>query len=132
LKKVLFILCLSINIPNATFIILAFLQPSNVYFIGSIVTFEKFCFGFGSVGLMLYMMQQLAPGPYKTAHYAFGTALMSLCMMLMGMASGFLTGIFGNGSGAYVPFFVFVMIATIPSFIVTWFAPFHNSDGVNN
>jgi PAT family beta-lactamase induction signal transducer AmpG len=29
----------------------------------------------------------------------------------------------------YVAYFVFVMVATIPSFIVCWKAPFHHDDG---
>jgi PAT family beta-lactamase induction signal transducer AmpG len=127
LKNVLFILCAAVNIPNATYLILGYLQPENVYLIGTIVTLEKLFWGFGSVGHMLYMMQQLAPGPYKTAHYAFGTALMGLCMMLTGMASGYVHEFVGG----YIPFFFFVMVATIPSFAVTWFAPFHHSDGVD-
>jgi len=28
----------------------------------------------------------------------------------------------------YVSYFAFVMTATIPSFIVTWFAPFHHKE----
>jgi PAT family beta-lactamase induction signal transducer AmpG len=40
------------------------------------VVIEKFFFGFGSVGFMIYLMQQLAPGKYTTTHYAFGTGLM--------------------------------------------------------
>ena len=137
LKKVLFILCLAVNVPNATYLLLGFFQPENVYFIGTVVTLEKFFFGFGSVGQMLYMMQQLAPGKYQTAHYAFGTALMGLCMMLTGMASGYINDYLGKTFGAglpnpFIPFFIFVIIATLPSFLVTWFAPFHHSDGVND
>ena len=137
LKKVLFILALAVNVPNATYIVLGYFQPDNVYFIGTIVTLEKFFFGFGSVGQMLYMMQQLAPGKYQTAHYAFGTALMGLCMMLTGMSSGYINEFVGATFGAsfnnpFIPFFIFVVVATIPSFLVTWFAPFHHSDGVND
>jgi PAT family beta-lactamase induction signal transducer AmpG len=28
-----------------------------------------------------------------------------------------------------VSYFGFVMVATIPSFLATWFAPFHHDDG---
>ncbi len=124
LKPVLFLLCIAINVPNATYLVLGYLRPDDIVLVGSLVTLEKFWFGFGSVGHMLYMMQQLAPGPYQTAHYAFGTALMGLCMMLAGMASGFVY----EAAGGYVPFFYFVMVATIPSFVVTWLAPFHVGD----
>jgi PAT family beta-lactamase induction signal transducer AmpG len=46
---------------------------------------------------------------------------MGLCMMLTGMVSGVLQQAMG-----YVGYFVFVMAATIPSFIICWFAPFYH------
>jgi PAT family beta-lactamase induction signal transducer AmpG len=75
---------------------------------------------------MIYLMQQLAPGKYTTTHYAFGTGLMGLCNMVTGMVSGHLQEMMG-----YVSYFWFVMAATIPSFLATWFAPFHQDDGMN-
>lgn len=124
--KVLFFLCCMMNIPNATYIYLGMTQPESYGFIGAVVTAEKFGFGFGAVGHMIYMMQQLAPGKYKTAHYAIGTALMGFCMMSTGMVSGYIKTWLGELS--YVPYFWFVMLATIPSFIVTWLAPFYITD----
>jgi PAT family beta-lactamase induction signal transducer AmpG len=38
-----------------------------------VVLIEKFGYGLGTVGMMLYMMQELSPGRYRTAHYAFAT-----------------------------------------------------------
>lgn len=124
--RVLLLLCCLMNVPNATYIYLGTTQPESVALIGTVVTAEKFGFGFGAVGHMIYMMQQLAPGKYKTAHYAFGTALMGFCMMSTGMVSGYIKTWLGETS--YVPYFWFVMLATIPSFVVTWFAPFHVTD----
>ncbi|HMU68170.1 MAG TPA: MFS transporter, partial [Cellvibrionaceae bacterium] len=121
LKKVLFPLCCMVNVPNITFLFLAIYQPSNQPLIASLIVIEQFFFGVGSVGFMIYMMQQLAPGKYSTAHYAFGTALMGLCMMVTGMISGTLQQHMG-----YEHYFIFVMIATIPSFLITWYAPFHH------
>lgn len=120
LRKTLFPLCVCVNIPNVTFLLLAMFRPENYALIASGVVVEQFFFGIGSVGFMIYMMQQLAPGKYATTHYAFGTALMALCMILTGMVSGYLQQMMG-----YVGYFVFVMIATIPSFLICWFAPFH-------
>ena len=120
LKSALMLLCIAINVPNATYIFLAITQPTDLALITGVVTFEKLGFGFGSVGHMIYMMQQIAPGRYKTAHYAFATGLMGLCMQTTGMVSGYLQQAMG-----YTMYFVFVMVATIPSFIVTWLAPFH-------
>ena len=123
LARSLFLLCCAVNIPNVTFLLMSIYQPSNLWLICAGVATEKFFFGFGSVGFMIYLMQQLAPGKYTTTHYAFGTGLMGLCMMVTGVVSGHLQQMLG-----YVSYFGFVMIATIPSFLVTWFAPFHHKE----
>ena len=47
-----------------------------------------FGYGFGFVGVILVMMQEIAPGKYQTAHYAFATALMNLGLMIPGTVSG--------------------------------------------
>jgi MFS transporter, PAT family, beta-lactamase induction signal transducer AmpG len=125
LKRTLFILCCAVNIPNLTFLAMAIALPSDAWTIAAGVIIEKFFFGFGSVGYMIYLMQQLAPGKYTTTHYAFGTGLMGLCMLVTGIVSGVLQEYLG-----YVSYFVAVMIATIPSFLATWFAPFHHDDGM--
>jgi PAT family beta-lactamase induction signal transducer AmpG len=44
--------------------------------------------------------------------------------MVTGVLSGYLQEMMG-----YVTYFVFVMVATIPSFIVCWKAPFYHDDG---
>lgn len=119
LQPTLFGLCLAINVPNATYIWLSLAQPSSVGVITTVVVLEKLFFGIGAVGHMIYLMQQLAPGRYQTAHYAFGTGLMGLCMTATGLVSGVLQEWMG-----YRGYFVFVMVATIPSFIVTMRAPF--------
>ena len=127
LKRTLFLLCCAVNIPNATFLAMSIALPSDPWMIAAGVIVEKFFFGFGSVGYMIYLMQQLAPGKYTTTHYAFGTGLMGLCMMVTGTISGMLQEYLG-----YVSYFVAVMIATIPSFLATWFAPFHHDDGMGS
>jgi PAT family beta-lactamase induction signal transducer AmpG len=120
LKATLFVLCCAVNIPNVTFLIMSVVHPSSLVAIGAGVVIEKFFFGFGSVGFMIYLMQQLAPGKYMTTHYAFGTGLMGLCGMVTGVISGHLQQALG-----YTSYFVFVMAATIPSFLACWFAPFN-------
>ena len=123
LRKSLFILCLCLNVPNVTFLILSQTLPSNYYVIAGIVTLEKLGWGIGCVGHMIYMMQQIAPGPYRTAHYTFATALMGACMMTTGAVSGYLQSLVG-----YHWFFIIVLFAAAPSVLVTIFAPFHNPD----
>lgn len=123
LKSTLFVLCCAVNIPNATFLVMSIYLPSSLVLIGLGVVIEKFFFGFGAVGFMIYLMQQLAPGKYTTTHYAFGTGVMGLCGLVTGVVSGYLQEAMG-----YIAYFWFVMAATIPSFIATWFAPFHHAE----
>ena len=120
LKRSLMFLCVMLNVPDLAFVYLSYALPTNVPWITTVITLEMFGYGIGSVSLMLYMMQQIAPGPYKTAHYAISTGFMALTMMLTGMASGAIQDAVG-----YKTFFIIACIATIPSFIITWFAPFN-------
>lgn len=123
LKKTLMILCISFNVPFAMYALLAFFQPENLYIIAGAVMFEYFGYGFGFVGLILYIMQQIAPGKYKTAHFAFADGIMALGFMLPSMLSGVLSDWVG-----YKVFFIWVIFATIPSFLMTYFAPFTNKE----
>jgi PAT family beta-lactamase induction signal transducer AmpG len=123
LKKSLFILCCFFNIPFAVYAFLAITQPTSLWVIGSAVVLEYFGYGFGFVGLMLFMMQQVAPGKYKMAHYAFATGIMNLGFMIPSMLSGYISDWLG-----YRHFFLWVLVATIPSFFVSFFVPFHNPE----
>jgi PAT family beta-lactamase induction signal transducer AmpG len=119
LRKTLLILCLTLNLPSAAYIYLAHYQPTSLAEISFWISLERVGWGFGSVGQMLYLMQQVAPGRYRTSHFAFGTALMAVGVMVPGAISGFIQVAIG-----YTPFFIFVMVASIPSVLATLFAPF--------
>lgn len=123
LKKTLFTLCCAINLPFLIYLLLAIFQPSNIFLIGSAVTCEYFGYGFGFVGLTLFMMQQVAPGSHKMAHYAFASGLMNLGYMFAGMVSGALSDWLG-----YKQFFIVVAVAMIPALIVSRIIPFQYSD----
>lgn len=119
LKKTLFSLALMFNIPNVVYLLFAIYQPADLWYIGSGIVFEYFGYGFGFVGLILFMMQQVAPGKHQMAHYAFANSLMNLGFMVPGLLSGFLINRL-----SYQEFFVVVMIAIIPALLITWFVPF--------
>jgi len=123
LKKSLFVLCCFFNIPFVAYAFLAVVQPTSLYIIGSAVVMEYFGYGFGFVGLMLFMMQQVAPGKYKMAHYAFASGIMNLGVMIPSMLSGFFSDWLG-----YRIFFIWVLVATIPSFLVAYLVPFNNPE----
>jgi PAT family beta-lactamase induction signal transducer AmpG len=123
LKRTLVFMALCMNVPHVCYVILSQLQspdaPMSFYTIGALVTVEKFGYSFGFVANMLYMMQQISPGKYHMTHYAFCTALMNLVLIPTQMASGPLADALG-----YRSFFLFVLVASIPSVIAAWRAPF--------
>lgn len=133
LKKTLFSLCCIFNIPFVVYALFAAFQPESGILICSGIIFEYFGYGFGFVGLTLFMMQQVAPGKHQMAHYAFASGIMNLGVMIPGMLSGWVCetlGEFFNKPGGYEPFFIFVLIATIPAFLITYFVPFkYKGDG---
>lgn len=123
LRRSLFLLVLALNVPHVTYLYLSQSMPESLIAITIAVSIEKLGYGIGSVGHMLYMMQQMAPGPYKTAHYAFATGIMGLCMMSTGMISGPLQEAIG-----YRSFFVLVMFVSAVPLFFAWKAPFPVSE----
>ena len=91
LRKTLFSLCCIFNIPFVVYTLFAIFQPTNGFLICSGIVFEYFSYGFGFVGLTLFMMQQIAPGKHQMAHYAFASGIMNLGVMIPGMLSGWVS-----------------------------------------
>jgi len=112
LKSWLWPMLLAIHLPDAVFIWLAYAQPESLFAVGAGVAIEQFGYGFGFTAFMLYMIY-IARGEHRTAHYAICTGFMALGMMIPGMWSGWLQEHIG-----YPHFFMWVILATIPSFIV--------------
>jgi MFS transporter, PAT family, beta-lactamase induction signal transducer AmpG len=110
LKKALWPLVLAMHVPNVAFLILALTHPSNLWVISSALAVEQFGYGLGFTAYLMYMIH-VADGPQKTAHYAICTGFMALGMMIPGMWSGWLQDQLG-----YVQFFIWVLVATLPSF----------------
>ena len=123
LQKSLFSLCCVFNLPFVAYTLLAIYQPESLWLIGGGIVLEYFGYGFGFVGLTLFMMQQIAPGKHQMAHYAFASGIMNLGVLLPGMLSGYVSDWLG-----YRDFFVFVLVCTIPAFLITWFVPFTYPD----
>ena len=98
--------------PDLMFIYLSHFQPSNFLFINIAVAVEQFGYGFGFTAYAMYMIY-ISQGEHKTAHFAICTGIMALGMMLPGMMSGKIQELIG-----YQHFFLWVMISTIPGFIV--------------
>lgn len=108
----LWIMVFAIHLPDAMFVYLSYVQPENFALICGAIGIEQFGYGFGFTAYMLYMVM-ISDGPYKTAHYAICTGFMALGMMIPGMFSGKLQDAIG-----YQHFFLWVIAATIPGFVV--------------
>jgi PAT family beta-lactamase induction signal transducer AmpG len=121
LRRALLPLCAIFNLPYLMYLFLSWFQPQSLPVIGIAIVIEMFGYGFGFVGVTLFMMQQIATGPYKMAHYAFATSLMNLGLIVPGIWSGYLSDAIG-----YKYFFGWVMVSTLGSFVVTWLVPFKN------
>ena len=126
LKYWLWWMLLAINLPDAVYVYLSYTQPDNYWIINLMVALEQFGYGFGFTAFMLYMIY-VSEGEHKTAHFAICTGFMALGMMIPGMFSGWLQEIIG-----YPHFFLWIMISTIPAFIVTWLIPVDPEFGKKN
>jgi PAT family beta-lactamase induction signal transducer AmpG len=124
LPRSFFTLALVLNIPHLTYFYLSQTLPTDTVWIATIVAVEKFGFGMGSVGHMLYMMQQIAPGSFRMAHYAMATGVMALTKWATGSVSGLLWNAVDHH---YSSFFGWVLVFSVPPVLLAWFAPFpHN------
>jgi len=113
LKAWLWPMLFAIHLPDAVFLYLAHAQPASLAAIQACIAVEQFGYGFGFTAYLMYMMY-VARGQHQTAHYAICTGFMALGMMIPGMWSGWLQDHIG-----YPRFFLCVILATVPSFLVT-------------
>ena len=111
------------NLPDAVYCVLSAAVPENLVIINLAIGLEQFGYGFGFAAYRLYMLY-ISNGVHQTAHYAICTGFMALGMMIPGMFSGWLQELIG-----YQTFFIWVLVATVPSFIVTLLIPLDGSFG---
>jgi len=117
-RGTLLLLCAFFNLPFAAYAYLAITQASSVWVIGTAIAVEHFGYGFGFISIILFIMQQIAPGRYQMAHYAFGSAITYFGYTLASMMSGAISDYLG-----YAHFFIWVLISTLPAFVVSWLVP---------
>ena len=113
LDRALWPLVLVMHVPNVVFVALALEQPTNLWWVSAALAVEQFGYGLGFTAYMMFMIV-VAEGPRKTAHYAICTGFMALGMMLPGMWSGWL-----QAQTGYLWFFIWVLVATAPSLLMT-------------
>ena len=112
LQRALWPLLLAMHVPNVAYVALAWAQPQDLWLVGGAVVVEQFGYGFGFTAYLVYMLMVASQdSEHRSAHYAICTGVMALGMMLPGMAAGWLQAQMG-----YTLFFVWVCVATLPSF----------------
>jgi MFS transporter, PAT family, beta-lactamase induction signal transducer AmpG len=101
------------HLPDLIFVYLSYALPQNFLIINTAVALEQFGYGLGFTAFTMVMLMA-AEGEYKTVHYALATGFMALGMMIPAMFSGWMQEQLG-----YQHFFIWVVVSTIPGFIVT-------------
>jgi len=113
LKACLWPLVWGMHLPNLVFLAMALSPPQQLWVVSTALAIEQFGYGVGFAAYLMVMIL-IADGPHKTAHYAICTGFMAMGMMIPGFWSGWLQEALG-----YAGFFVWVMVAAIPSFVMT-------------
>ncbi|WP_198120224.1 MFS transporter [Massilia rhizosphaerae] len=116
LKRAMLVLILAMNVPNLVFWFLSAAQPQALGLVTAALSMEMFGYGFGFVGMILFIMQVIAPGRYQTAHYALGSGFMQLGFVLSKVVSGDIQHALG-----YRHFFVWGVLSALPVLVLTRF-----------
>lgn len=116
LRRAMPVLIVAMAVPNAVFYYLSTMLPTEILHIGTAVSVEMFGYGFGFVGMILYIMQAVAPGKFQTAHYALGSGVMQLGFILSKTISGDIQRVLG-----YQDFFLWTIACGAPALIALFF-----------
>lgn len=116
LAKMMMPMACAINLPNIIYVYMAYQQPQNDLLNLALISFEQFGYGLGFSSFMVFLMWA-SRGENKTANYAICTSLMALGIIIPGFLSAFL-----QLYTSYTAFFEWIMVSTVVSFAVTYFA----------
>ena len=113
LRRAMPVLIVAMAVPNVVFWLLATSRPTDLWTIGVLVSVEMAGYGFGFVGMILFIMQAVAPGRFQTAHYALGSGVMQLGFILSKTISGDIQLALG-----YERFFLWTIAAGVPALVM--------------
>jgi PAT family beta-lactamase induction signal transducer AmpG len=125
LRRSMVWLVIAMNLPNVVYWWLSTARPNDMGLIATGLSIEMFGYGFGFVGIILFIMQVVAKGRFTTAHYALGTGVMQLGFILSGTWSGQIQTWLG-----YQHFFLWVLACAAPVLVLSFFLP-HHDDAAN-
>lgn len=123
LRRWLWPLVLAQNVPNLAFMLLAMsVTPGgpapSFAALTSVIAIESLGSGLGTAVLMVYLMRCCRP-PFKAAHMAIVTALMSVSFTIAGVMSGVLAEALG-----FATYFGLSFLAGIPGMLILPFVPY--------
>lgn len=126
LKRALLPITLLMNVNIWAYIALAYFKPgpgswTGLGTIALIHGYEQLSAGLGSSALLLFLLTTYSP-EYKAAHYALGSAVVS---MFSHVFTGF-AGVLLERMG-YFQFYVLAFLASIPSLVLLFFVPIKES-----
>ena len=121
LRRSMVWLVIAMNLPNVVYWWLSTARPTDMSLIATGLSIEMFGYGFGFVGIILFIMQVVAKGRFTTAHYALGTGVMQLGFILSGTWSGEIQTWLG-----YQHFFLWVLACAVPVLVLSFFLPHHD------
>ncbi len=119
LRRAMPVLIVAMAVPNVVFYYLSCVLPSGIVHIGAAVAVEMFGYGFGFVGMILFIMQAVAPGRFQTAHYALGSGVMQLGFIISKTISGDIQVAIG-----YEHFFLWTIACGVPALLLVVFVKF--------
>lgn len=122
LRRAIWPITLFMNLNIWAYVLLSVIHPSasdahGILLIAAIHGYENIAAGLGNAALMVYLMR-LCSAKFKAAHFAIGSAIMSLGATLMGGFSGIIVEHFG-----YTNLFIMGFCAAVPSMILLFFIP---------
>jgi PAT family beta-lactamase induction signal transducer AmpG len=121
-RSALWPITLLMNLSIWAYVALAHLAPdgrsaTGLAVIAAVNGYEHLAAGLGNTALMVFLLRTCRP-QYKAAHYAIGTALMSVPANVLGGFSGRIVEQLG-----WVGFFVLCFLATVPSMVLIPWLP---------
>lgn len=119
LRRAMPVLIIAMAVPNAVFYYLATALPQDLFHIGFAIAVEMAGYGFGFVGMILFIMQAVAPGRFQTAHYALGSGVMQLGFIFSKTISGDIQLALG-----YETFFLWTLACGVPALVLLAFVKF--------
>jgi MFS transporter, PAT family, beta-lactamase induction signal transducer AmpG len=122
LKRAIWPLTLLMNFNIWAYCWLAWAKPdpktlSGVWTVAVVHGYEQLAAGLGSASLLVYLLRTCKP-EFKAAHYAIGSAIMSLGSTIVGGFGGRVVESIG-----YLNLFILSFFASLPSMILLLFVP---------